>query len=161
MKKDDMEGIYNVACSAKGFAPNDDQFRIWWKTLGGYERADLEGALLMWFTTNTGFPMPADLRFAADGIKRERTAVVTEVLQQQICPKCKGVVQMMRPVGEQFRTWCMPCQSYRKIAPEDLTLIDAEWRMLCAELDIIFENGSKPTDCVNPQFDRAKVRGCA
>jgi hypothetical protein len=89
-----------------------------------------------------------------------------EAFQQQVCPKCGSVAQMMRPAGDQFRTWCLPCQSYRKIYPEDMELTAGEWSMLCAELDLMLyrawkSRGSKHNECVDPQFDRALVRGRA
>jgi hypothetical protein len=163
MKKTELEGVYQVACSAKGFQPNGDQFKVWWKVLGACERPDLEGALMAWFAAHVEFPMPAELRVSADALRRLRTAKVTTYFQQQVCPKCKGVAAMMRPIGEQFRTWCLPCQTYRKIVPEDIALTDAEWQMVCVELGVIFaewvRHGKKYHECVNPQLDRERVRG--
>lgn len=130
MKRTDLESIYALACAAKGFQPNDAQFRIWWKTLGGLERGEVETALLSWFKNHTDFPMPAELQLAVEGIHREN-APAKEYYQQQVCPRCNGVVGMLRPIGEQFRTWCLGCQSYRQIIPEDQSLKKDEWQMLC------------------------------
>ena len=88
-----------------------------------------------------------------------------EYYQQQACPVCGSIVGMMRPVLEQFRTWCAPCQSYRKIIPEDLELTPNEWQLLCVELDTIYrewvKRGRQYHECVDPQFDRAQIRGAA
>jgi hypothetical protein len=161
MKRNELESIYAVACAAKGFQPNDSQFKVWWKTLGVIKREDLEAALMAWFSTHADFPMPVELRIAADNVHSARVKM-REYHQQQVCPKCNSLVEMMRPIGEQFRTWCLPCQSYRKIIPEDLTLTDAEWQMLCVELSVIFDEwvkrGMKYHECVDPQFDRERVR---
>lgn len=159
MKKTELETIYALACSAKGFQPNDSQFRVWWKTLAAIDRPDLESALMAWFSTHADFPMPAELRLAADNLKRERTKQTAEYHQQQQCPTCHSLVEMMRPVGEQFRTWCVRCQSYRQIIPEDLTLSAAGWKLLCIDLEAIYRDwkrqGSKYHKCVDPQLDRA------
>ena len=98
---------------------------------------------------------------AATVARRNRIKVEQEYHQQQVCPKCGGIVEMMRPRGEQFRTFCAPCQAYRKIVPEDMALTEPQWRMLCAEVDIIHQNwkkrGAKYSECIEPQFDRANV----
>jgi hypothetical protein len=97
--------------------------------------------------------------------RRNRERTEAEYYQQQQCPSCKGVVGTTRPRGEQLRTWCAVCQRYRKIVPEDQSLTDGEWALLCMELDTIYRNwkanGSKPSECVDPQFDRENVRGRA
>lgn len=72
----------------------------------------------------------------AMGIARQnRLRAEQEVYQQQICPKCQSVVGMMRPRASQDRTFCLPCQAYRKIVPEDLRLSEPEWAEICAYLD--------------------------
>ena len=100
---------------------------------------------------------------AAARLNRERAE--REYLQQQQCPKCNGVVQMTRPRGEQLRTWCVNCQAYRKIYPEDMTLTDGEWALLCSAITDSFlrwrERGSIPKENVDPQHDRDLVRGMA
>lgn len=165
MMTKDLEGIYKTACSAKGFKPDGEQFKTWKKTLIGCDRSDLELALMTWFSTHAGFPMPADLRPVAEDAKRKRTALGAEAYQQQQCPKCDGIVGMMRPLRDQFRTWCVGCQSYRKIIPEDQRLTAAEWNLLCAELEAIYyewvRRGSKYKECLDPRFDRELVRGRA
>ena len=69
------------------------------------------------------------------------------VWQQQVCPKCGNIVGHHVPKGEQGRTWCVPCQSYRKIMPEDLTLTNEQWEFICDALTRHYEawkaNGSK------------------
>ena len=93
----------------------------------------------------------------------ERGRPTNEYYQQQVCPGCGNIIAMMRPVGEQFRTWCGECKAYRKIYPEDMTLTEAEWQLLCVELETIhrewLKRGSKVEECVCPQFDRERVRG--
>ena len=97
----------------------------------------------------------------AAGAVRHAAMRSEEYHQQQQCPKCGGVVGMARPVGEEFRTWCMLCQQYRKIVPEDLELPDAVWQMICVELETVYREwkrgGSKYNECVNPQVKRADV----
>lgn len=98
---------------------------------------------------------------SAGTARRNRIKAEREYHQQQMCPKCGGIVEMMRPRGEQFRTFCAPCGAYRKIVPEDLALTEPQWRMLCAELDIMYQNwkkrGAKYSESIDPQFDRAHV----
>ena len=117
---------------------------------------------MVWYSSHTDFPMPAELRISAENMKHERTKVVTEVLQQQQCPKCGGVAQMMRPVGEQFRTWCMPCQNYRKIYPGDMCLTPSQWGFIVQGLDAAYrewvDRGMKPWERVDPQYDREQAR---
>ena len=97
--------------------------------------------------------------------RQNRERAEREGYQQQVCPDCGGVVGMVRPRGEQFRTWCVPCQSYRKIVPEDMSLTDGEWRILCSELTVAYQDwknrGSDPGERVDPQFNRENVRGAA
>ena len=84
------------------------------------------------------------------------------VYQQQVCTKCGSVVGMMRPIKEQFRTWCMACHCYRKIFPDDTTLTAEQWNLVCMSLDRIYrewvQRGSLPSECVDPQFDREIAR---
>lgn len=95
----------------------------------------------------------------------ERTQAKPQTFQQQMCPECGGIVSMMRPVGEQFRTWCVACQKYRKIVPDDMNLTDGEWALVCFELGEIHkvwvDDGRRCEDCIDPQFDRELVRGQA
>ena len=97
--------------------------------------------------------------------RANRERAEDEYFQQQMCPKCAGLVGMMRKRGDQFRTWCLACQAYRKIVPEDLELTALEWELLCLELDRIYNawigRGSIPSECVDTQLDRAQFRGYA
>jgi hypothetical protein len=78
--------------------------------------------------------------------------------QNQVCPKCGNIVGMSVPRGEQGRTWCVPCKSYRKIMPEDLALTQGQWDLICASLDAHYHtwvaNGSKYEERC-PTVDRA------
>ena len=224
MTDEKLKKIYRQACDTRGFEPSDGQFKTWKQILGWVEAEDMERALQVWWSSNTSFPMPAELRPICASCRREREArssektylvrwlcsacggfscawiaiadsgkricrgiprdgrrgfcgtaltivhderptAITQYFQQQVCPQCNGVVEMMRPIGEQFRTWCIPCQAYRKIVPEDLKLNKGEWKSLCAELEAIYrtwkEGGSKLQECIDPQFDRELVRGRA
>jgi len=94
--------------------------------------------------------------------RQEQDRDLHEYFQQQVCPVCGGIVGMMRPRGEQFRTWCVGCQSYRKITPEDLQLTAPQWSLVCMSLERIHrewrQRGGQFNDCVNPQFDREIAR---
>lgn len=79
--------------------------------------------------------------------RHNRMAQNLPVWQNQVCPKCGNIVGMSVPRGEQGRTWCVPCKSYRKIMPEDLALTEPQWDLICASLDAHYRtwvaNGSK------------------
>jgi hypothetical protein len=79
--------------------------------------------------------------------RHNRMAENLPVWQEQVCPKCGERVGGTVPRGEQGRTWCVPCQSYRKIIPEDLKLSETQWELICAALDAHYhawvKNGSK------------------
>ncbi len=97
--------------------------------------------------------------------RHNRERAQREGYQQQVCPKCGSLAGMIRPRGEQFRTWCPPCDAFRKIIPEDLTLTDGEWNLLCEELDAQFNawkrRGGPMHERVDPQLDREQFRGAA
>lgn len=90
--------------------------------------------------------------------RRNREAAAREVYQQQICPKCNSVVGMMVPVGAQMRAWCVPCQQYRKIVPEDMELTAEQWAAVCGALAYGYaewrKRGAKHHESVSP-VDRA------
>lgn len=90
--------------------------------------------------------------------RRNREAANREIYQQQICPRCNSVVGMMVQVGAQMRTWCMPCQQYRRIAPDDLKLTAEQWAAVCGALASGYaewrKRGAKHHESVSP-VDRA------
>jgi hypothetical protein len=90
MTTKELEGIYATACQAKGFEPNDGQFRIWRQTLGWVDRADLEQALIWYFSENTNFPMPSELKTLAGRAQQARVARTSEArfLVVWLCPVC-------------------------------------------------------------------------
>jgi hypothetical protein len=90
MTTKELQGIYETACHAKGYTPNDGQFKIWRQTLGWCERKDLEAALVSYFTDNSGFPMPAELKPLSEHNRRLRVAQASEsrALVVWLCPVC-------------------------------------------------------------------------
>jgi hypothetical protein len=90
MMTKELEGIYRVACQAKGYEGNDGQFKIWKQTLGWCERPDLEKALEVWFSSSTAFPMPADLKPLSEQARRARAARLAqkEMLVMWHCLDC-------------------------------------------------------------------------
>ena len=94
MKRTDLESVYAMACAAKGFKPNDDQFRLWWKILHDIERSDLESAMIEWFTAHIEFPMPADLLPLVRKGSRVQAAIATTrtTYARWKCPEC-GIYQ--------------------------------------------------------------------
>lgn len=85
-----LREIYALACGAKGFEPNESQFKIWKQILGWAEEKDLEQALVWYFTDNLTFPMPAELKALAGRAARERQSRSAEkkYLVGFQCPEC-------------------------------------------------------------------------
>ena len=91
MKPNELEKIYHDACFAKGYEPNDGQFKVWKQTLGWLEKQDLEAALTAWYGSETRFPMPAELKPLAMANKQRRDAGIAQPLDlvRWRCPDCK------------------------------------------------------------------------
>lgn len=108
MTTKELEGIYATACAAKGYTPNDGQFKIWKQTLGWCERKDLEAALVEFFTNNTGFPMPAELKTLSESARRQRVSKLeqkTELVMWR-CPECGIGCSGFPPVGDTTPRTC-------------------------------------------------------
>lgn len=90
MKTSELKGIYETTCQTKGFPPSDGQFKTWKDILGWCERKDLEEAVTRYFTTNLGFPMPAELRALAGQVQRERElqSSAKRYMVMWFCPVC-------------------------------------------------------------------------
>ena len=85
-----LEKLYEMACRGKGYEPNDGQFKLWKQTLGWCEEVDLGQALVWYFSENTAFPMPAELKPLSARSLRERTNK-TKDLRWYVtweCPTC-------------------------------------------------------------------------
>lgn len=78
MTNSEMKTIYDTACRGKGYEPNDDQFKVWKQVLGWCESGDLAQGLIYWFSNNSTFPMPAELKPLSEQARRERTARSTK-----------------------------------------------------------------------------------
>jgi hypothetical protein len=97
-----LRGIYGMACSGKGYDPNEGQFKLWKQLLGWHEEADLAQALLWYFEQNTTFPMPAELKTLAGQAKRAREGnrSVKKYLVMYQCPLCLMTASEWLPMGE-------------------------------------------------------------
>jgi hypothetical protein len=91
MTDKELKDLYVTACSGKGFEPSDGQFKLWKQTLGWCEQSDLAKALVEYFSTNTAFPMPAELKALSEQARRIRVtqAARKTVLVRWQCPDCK------------------------------------------------------------------------
>ena len=108
MKTSELEEIYVTACRGKGYEPNDGQFKIWKQTLGWCEQADLAQALVWWFTENSEFPMPAELKRLSEKSRRDReakAAVLHDLITYQ-CPVCR-VTRSGWPADPERQRYCM------------------------------------------------------
>ena len=103
-----LEKIYQSACQAKGYEPNDGQFKIWKQVLGWFEEADLNAALASWFTDNVTFPMPAELKTLAGHALRQRQAksATQRYLVVWICLKCNWLMSGYLAQGESADRFC-------------------------------------------------------
>jgi hypothetical protein len=89
-----LRTIYQTACDGKSFEPNEGQFKVWKQVLGWAEEKDLARALIFWFTDQTGFPMPADLKPLIEQARRERIAKASTPQVQKVweCLDCHTTV---------------------------------------------------------------------
>ena len=164
MMKSELKPLYVEAAARARCKPVSSEEAVWFSQLGFGDIRDLKTAIDRHFEKSSWMPKESELKPLMAAAQHERlqaTAKPSEYFQQQVCPKCGDVKGMMRPVGEQFRTWCLPCQSYRKIVPEDTALTEAQWNAVCYGLEAIYREwvrgGMKPWECVDPQFDREVV----
>lgn len=99
MTKTELEKLYRMACDGKGYQPDDGQFKVWKLTLMWAEEKDLAQALVWFFQTEQGFPMPAQLKTLAEKARRERLAraVGDETYTVYVCAECGTRVGSWRP----------------------------------------------------------------
>jgi hypothetical protein len=120
MTKTDMEELYKVACQGKGYKGSDGQFKVWVLTLGHLEKADLAAAMVEYFTNNTGFPMPAELKPLAEAAKRKRTEVHHERRRVTfVCPVCSVRVSAFLAPGESTMIACRSIYTPWKIGQKE------------------------------------------
>jgi hypothetical protein len=86
-----LQKIYQTACAGKNYEPSDGQFKVWKQTLGWIEEEDLAQALVDWFSNNSTFPMPAELKPLAMHAKDQRIArtSIKKYLVRWQCRECK------------------------------------------------------------------------
>jgi hypothetical protein len=142
MTKTDLKELYQVACDGKGRKADDGQLRVWVLTLLHLDKADLSQALVWYFTENSDFPMPAQLKPLAERARRNRfTAGNQKGRVAWMCPTCKTrTVGFLAPGAETLRTCHSsygPCDPVRKIYSPSLPCDANGQAQLCgAILDV-------------------------
>lgn len=107
MTKTQLEELYKVSCAGKGFKPTDGQFKVWTLTLLHLEHADLSQALVWYFSENTNFPMPAELKQLAEKSRRQRLAAKDNRQRVTfVCPVCRMRVVGFYAPGEDTTVTC-------------------------------------------------------
>ena len=79
MKLSDLKTLYTEACQALRLGPEDVEFKMWKCVLGTYDERDVRGALIEWWSSESGMyrPTPAGLKPIADRLVRIRRKVAT------------------------------------------------------------------------------------
>jgi hypothetical protein len=109
IKPAEMSAIYYACCDAKGYKGSDEQLKLWNKTLGYAEKVDLQAALILHWSDNTDFPMPADLRHLVERSKRERLmeSEGPKELVEYVCPQCHAPFSTVVAVGDYRPRICL------------------------------------------------------
>jgi len=108
MKSNEMNEVYEFACHAKGFTPDEAQVVNWRKTMGWIERIDLEAAITEWYTEETRFPMPAELKPLAMQAKQRRETQAAQPVDyvRRRCPVCGNCTTGYNPPSDREPRIC-------------------------------------------------------
>lgn len=88
MKPAETKRIYEAACRARRITPQDDEGRVWHRTLRDFETGDVEEALDGWWADTTPghdgqprgkwLPTPAELKPLVARVRQKREAAARE-----------------------------------------------------------------------------------